>query len=109
MALYLGSREAKRKGLHTVFVPAKRSANGTHYHRPWLLRGVTTTSQKQLDHPVWVPDQRSLRSLVRDDSGVFDCHPAAFVVASPHRVEAPGQNALLRMQAILGFVEHHRL
>src|SRR6202030_2608229 len=27
----------------------------------------------------------------------------------PHRVETPGQNPLLRMQAVLGLVEHHRL
>jgi len=26
-----------------------------------------------------------------------------------HRVEAPGQNALLRVQAVFGLVEHHRL
>src|SRR6202035_5630991 len=29
--------------------------------------------------------------------------------ALPHRLEAPGQNALLHMQAVLGLVEHHRL
>src|ERR1022692_4563056 len=27
----------------------------------------------------------------------------------PRRVKAPGQNALLRVQAIFGLVEHHRL
>src|SRR6266700_810483 len=32
-----------------------------------------------------------------------------FAIALPHRLETPGQNALLRVQTVFGLVEHHRL
>lgn len=50
----------------------------------------------------WVPD---LRAAARRLSGTTAENGAALL----HRVKTPGQNALLRVQAVFGLVKHDRL
>ena len=45
--------------------------------------------------------EEGTRRLRRDDKAISPC--------SRHRLKTPRQNAFLRVQAIFGFVEHHRL
>jgi len=53
-------------------VPAKA---GTHNHRKSSLReaGATSVPDNHGLWLLWVPDRRSLRSLVRDDEGKEAC------------------------------------
>src|SRR6202008_4164060 len=65
----------------------------------WVEQSETHHEQTQWaslrsTHPRTTAD----KSLGRDDER-----------ALPHGVKAPGQNALLRVQAIFGLIEHHRL
>src|SRR5690348_12318915 len=89
MALYLGSVIAKRKGL----LMSSPRTQGPITTGLICVHRVSTTSFQLVDHAVWVPARASLG---RDDS--FGC--------SRHCVETPGQNALLRVEAVFGLVEH---
>src|ERR1700752_2625213 len=61
----------KMKGGKTFVERAAAAKAGTHNHREWLSGEAIPPSPRNHDVLwLWVPDQRSLRSLVRDDGGV---------------------------------------
>src|SRR6267378_2361443 len=94
MALYLGLADANRKGLVGCENPSTS--------RPPRTRGPITTGVDRYEGYQLHRDNERSRGMGpgvrRDDDRVLS-----------HRVEAPRQNALLRVQAIFGLVEHHRL
>ena len=67
--------------------------------------------------PIWTTRPRTSRAST--SNGRTASSPAgpsgsaalfeALIVIDCHPVEAPGEDALLRVQAVLGLVEHHRL
>src|SRR5262245_41848291 len=87
-----GRREQSERGVEAwrtspLVVPANA---GTHNHRLFLLHTSTTPQNREITRYGSLRSQGRHRDL-------------------RHFVEAPRQNALLRMQAIFGFIEHHRL
>src|SRR5690349_5944510 len=95
MALYVGSQAMERKGLLSSL------RTQTHNHRCLLRRMSVCHAALPRHHAVWDP-AFAPRTRGRQRSNRLPR-------VSPHRVKAPGENALLRVQAIFGFVEHDRL
>src|SRR5439155_24078308 len=94
MALYLGSERGELKGLTAAsYLSSSRRTQGP-------ITTVACCYAKRLPHRA-TDTSRGMGPRARGDD---DC-----LYGSRHRVEAPGQNAFLCMQAVFGFVEHHRL
>src|SRR5689334_11086049 len=95
MALYLGSEGGNGRG-------ADGACSGCSHDRTRSCKFDVVPGRAK-------PDQRAAArrlSGMTAENGAIDAAPPP---RSLHRVEAPGQNALLRMQAVFGFVEHDRL
>src|SRR6266404_1098366 len=125
MALYLGSAGGNRKGrrarwtITAPVVPANAfllplspcgrgclsEAKAGEGLRPLVLWRPLTRLEFAALILATLPHkgrgEEGTRRLRRDDKAISPC--------SRHRLKTPRQNAFLRVQAIFGFVEHHRL
>ena len=116
MALYLGSEVRNGRGASSLklgVVPDKRKRrSGAHNHRITLLAEMTTPSPlhtTSCGYGSRIGARYKARLSGTTSGGDANGAATHSTVALLHCVEAPGQNALLRVQAVFGLVEHDRL